>query len=77
MSRNVLKCLNEPSERFILPLSFGVRRSEQIFTCVADRAVWVCMLGLWDFQCRRGGSGGQVNITGGLAPTMLLVFFSR
>jgi hypothetical protein len=58
MSRNVLKCLNEPTERFILPLSVGVRRSEQIFTCVADRAVWICMLGLWDFQCRRGGRGG-------------------
>jgi hypothetical protein len=43
MSRSVLQCVKEPSERFLLPLSFGVRCPEEILTDVADRTVWVCM----------------------------------
>jgi len=59
MSRNVLQCVKEPSERFLLPLSVGVRCPEQILTDVADRTVWVCMFGLWNLQCQRGGRGSR------------------
>lgn len=55
MLRNVLQCVKEPSERFLLTLSVGARHPEQILTDVADRTVWVYMLGLWNLQCRRGG----------------------
>jgi len=61
MSRNVLQCVKESSERFLLALSVGVRHPEQILNDVADlQCGFVCLdYGIYSAD-KVGGVAGNV-----------------